>query len=351
MLKIIDTSHWKKDVPVNALAIDGLYTKATEGNYYIDDACDLIVQQAVAGGKKWGVYHFATNQLTDPTTEANYFVDNCMGYIGKGLLILDNESYKSSTTGQVYNVPTDVAWAKAWLDQVYSRTGVKALIYMSLSVIQEADWSSVVNGGYGLICADYVDSSTPIVNFSMDPNRDPNPRWDGTVNDVMWQFTSTGRLDGYGGNLDCNYFYGDTAAWDAYAQVNGQTPTPPTPTPPPSPVITTQTDTETKPIPFKKVTVDDPIMDKGTSKVTQIGVDGVETITYTVTLTDGVETGRVMASDEVTTQDVSEITSVGTKPIDNPKPAPVPINWKQLIATVVAAVAAIIAALSSWLHH
>ena len=38
---------------------------------------------------------------------------------------------------------------------------------------------------------------------------------DGTV--CAWQFTSTGRVTGYSGNLDCNVFYGDTSAWSAYA--------------------------------------------------------------------------------------------------------------------------------------
>ena len=32
----------------------------------------------------------------------------------------------------------------------------------------------------------------------------------------MWQWTSSGRLNGYGGNLDCNVFYGDVSTWDAY---------------------------------------------------------------------------------------------------------------------------------------
>lgn len=32
----------------------------------------------------------------------------------------------------------------------------------------------------------------------------------------MWQWTSSGRLNGYNGNLDCNVFYGDGKTWDAY---------------------------------------------------------------------------------------------------------------------------------------
>lgn len=238
-LKVIDTSHWKKDIDLSRVDVDAVYTKATEGNYYVDDACDPIIQQAISLGKKWGAYHFATNLITDAITEANFFVDNCLGYVGKGILILDNENYFWQD-GTHANNPYNVAWAKAWLDQVYARTGVKPLIYMSLSVIQGADWSPVINAGYGLICAAYVDDNTPIPNWQMDSNRDPNPHWDGVVNDVMWQFTSTGQLSGYGGNLDCNWFYGDGNAWDAYARVaDAPTPAPqPTPDPTPAPVPT-----------------------------------------------------------------------------------------------------------------
>lgn len=236
MLRIIDTSNWKGDIVSSNVDIDGVYTKATEGNYYVDAACDPIVQWATGLGKKWGVYHFATNRITDAVTEANYFVDNCAGYIGKGILILDNENYHWSD-GTFANDASNVDWCKAWLDQVQARTGVKPLIYMSLSVITSSDWSSVIAGGYGLICADYVDNNTPISNFTMDAHRDPNPHWDGAVNDVMWQFTSTGRLNGYGGNLDCNYFYGDGNAWDAYARIQTAPVPMPVPQPPePAPV-------------------------------------------------------------------------------------------------------------------
>lgn len=234
MLRVIDTSHWKGDIINTNVDIDAVYTKATEGNYYIDDSCDPIVQWAIGRGKKWGVYHFATNRITDAITEANFFVDNCLGYIRKGMLILDNESYRWSN-GTLANNPFDVGWTLAWLRQVYARTGVKPLIYMSLSVIRGADWSPVINEGYGLICAAYLDDNTPIPNFQHDPNRDPNPRWDGVVNDAMWQFTSTGRLDGYNGNLDCNWFYGDAKAWDAYAGVAVPPPVQPVPTPDPVP--------------------------------------------------------------------------------------------------------------------
>lgn len=235
MLRIIDTSVWKGDIVNTDVDIDGLYTKATEGTYYVDSTCDSIVQWAKNRGKKWGVYHFATNRVSDPVTEANFFVDNCLGYIGEGMIILDYENYHWSD-GTFANDANDVGWAKQWLDHVFARTGVRPLIYMSLSVVTSNDWSSVIAGNYGLICAAYLDNNNPISNWAMDANRDPNPHWDGAINDVMWQFTSTGRLNGYGGNLDCNYFYGTTDTWDAYARVLGNAPAPqPTPTPDPTP--------------------------------------------------------------------------------------------------------------------
>jgi len=48
-----------------------------------------------------------------------------------------------------------------------------------------------------------------------------------TVNHIMHQYTSTGRIYGWSGNLDLSLFYGDTNAWLAYAGATGQlAPTP-----------------------------------------------------------------------------------------------------------------------------
>jgi len=227
MLKIIDVSSYQSDLNVNSVAIDGVIIKATGGNGYVNPHCDTHFQQAKATGKKRGVYHYYSDGFggDDPIAEANFFVDNILGYVGDAILVLDWERGGNPHVGEV-------AKAKAWLDHVHDRTGVKPIIYMSLSLITGMDWSSVISAGYGLWCADYVSNSTPIPNFSMDSSRDPNPHWDGNVNDVLWQFTSTGRLDGYGANLDCNFFFGDGNAWDAYAKA----PAPVAPIPAPAPV-------------------------------------------------------------------------------------------------------------------
>lgn len=250
MLRGIDVSHWKNDLNVNAVAADFVIAKATGGTGYVDDFCDTAIQAAIAGGKKFGFYHYRGDGFgyAAPEVEADFFVDNCLNYFGHGIPILDWERGGNPNVG-------DVAWAKAWLDHVFARTGVRPIIYMSLSITQSYDWTPVVQGNYGLWTAAYVDNNTPIPNYQMDANRDPNPHWDGNVNDVLWQFTSTGRLDGYGGNLDCNFFYGTRATWDAYAGAN-PAPTPPAPEPTttttteaPAPEPTTTTTTEALPTP------------------------------------------------------------------------------------------------------
>ena len=73
-----------------------------------------------------------------------------------------------------------------------------------------------------------------------------------------------------------------------------------------------RTVTETKAIKFKTRTVKDNWLPKGQKEKITAGIDGVRTLTYTVTLVDGKETGRKLVSSKVTRKPVDEVTSVGT---------------------------------------
>lgn len=217
MLRVIDISAAQADLDLSTIAdqFDAVMIKATGGNGYVNPNCDRHVQQAIALGKKWGVYHYFGDgfNTADPIAEADFFIDNCAGYVGKGILAWDWER------GGNPNV-NDTAMSARGTAQIKARTGVNALNYMSLSLIRELDWSQSIAQGEGLWCAAYVLDRQPVYNFNIDPKLDPNPAWDGVVNDVMWQFTSTGKLDGYGGDLDCSFFYGTQASWEAYAGTN-----------------------------------------------------------------------------------------------------------------------------------
>lgn len=77
------------------------------------------------------------------------------------------------------------------------------------------------------------------------------------------------------------------------------------------PVITTKVETETQPIEFSKKTIEDGSAVKGTTTIRTAGVAGIKTITYTITLTDGVETDR-KTSEAITTAPIEEVTAIGT---------------------------------------
>ncbi len=81
---------------------------------------------------------------------------------------------------------------------------------------------------------------------------------------------------------------------------------------PSKPLITTKTVTETKPVPFTSSTVQDGTIAQGTSSITTKGADGIETLTYQDTYTDGKLTDHKLVSDEVTTKPVAQVTTVGT---------------------------------------
>lgn len=208
----IDISSWQRDINLSAIKADFVIVKATEGIGYVDKSCDMLFQKALSLGKKLGFYHFARPTANnDPIREADFFYENCKGYFGKAIPILDWEAENKQ----------NVAYAKAWLDRVYQRSGVKPVIYMSESVVNSYDWSSVANADYGLWVAKYRDNN-PDYNYNM-ANAGSRPRVKWWKFYCMWQWTSTGRLDGYGHNLDCNVFYGDAATWDKYAGKSGTT--------------------------------------------------------------------------------------------------------------------------------
>lgn len=79
-----------------------------------------------------------------------------------------------------------------------------------------------------------------------------------------------------------------------------------------SPVITYDEVNVKEPIPHGSKTVEDANLTKGIRETRAVGVDGVRTKTYRLTLTDGEETERRLVKNSVTTSPVTEIIAVGT---------------------------------------
>ena len=88
---------------------------------------------------------------------------------------------------------------------------------MSENVANRYNWSAVAKGNYGLWCAKYKDT-IPDYNWDMAmAGERPTVKHWRTI--ALWQWTSVGRIDGYGGNLDCSIFYGDGNTWDKYVGI------------------------------------------------------------------------------------------------------------------------------------
>lgn len=204
-LRVIDAASHQGDLNQSAMDFDALIVKATEGCTYVNPYCDGEFQEAFKLGKKLGVYHFARNANGNtPEAEAQFFVENTRGYIGKAIPVLDWEDKDTS----------DVAWALKWLKEVEKAYGCKPMLYTSESVVNAYDWSAVAAEDYGLWCAKYRDYITDY-NWDMaGAGPAPSIKWWKTM--ALWQWTSVGRLNGHGGNLDCSIFYGDAADWDKY---------------------------------------------------------------------------------------------------------------------------------------
>lgn len=224
---MIDVSGWQTGINVTTSGAQVVVTKATEGVGYVNSDCDRVVQDALTAGQGVGVYHFAHTE-NDARREAQHFIDNTRGYIGKGIVpILDWEP----------SAPWNTSWALTWLQTVEAAWGTKPIIYMNQSTENAYDWSTVVAGNYGLWIAAYTLGYTPIYGFNP-PSKQPTlHHWPFAV---AWQYTSTGHVGDWTGALDLSVVYGDLNTWNAYANNGQTTPTPvPQPTPQPNKPDTT----------------------------------------------------------------------------------------------------------------
>ena len=216
---MIDVSSWQTGINVTTTGAQIVVAKATEGIGYVNPDCDRVVQDALAAGQGVGVYHFAHTE-NNAVSEANYFINNTRGYIGKGIVpILDWEP----------NATWDTQWALTWLQTVEAAWGTKPIIYTNQYTENSYDWSTVVAENYGLWIAAYTLGYTPIYGFNPPTIQPTLHNWPFAV---AWQYTSNGHINGWAEGIDLSVVYGDLNTWYAYA---GSKPATPKPTPQPTP--------------------------------------------------------------------------------------------------------------------
>lgn len=89
----------------------------------------------------------------------------------------------------------------------------------------------------------------------------------------------------------------------------------PSPSASPSPVVEVKQESTTEPVPFATQDVNDASLTQGTTVTRVAGQNGVRTITYSVTYTDGQETHRDQVSSTITQQPVTQVVAHGTKAV------------------------------------
>lgn len=199
----IDISNYQSVEAVD-IAPDFVIIKATEGTGYVSPTCDAQYQRAKALGKLLGVYHFARPDLNGPEAEAEYFIENCRGYIGEAILVCDYEV-----------APYSDDWAYRFAKRVAELTdGVWPLSYMSASKVNDYDWSKTCKK-CGLWIAGYPDerASWDIPDFPYSTDE-----W--TDGCAIWQYT-----DSFG-QLDRDIAYMTAEAWAKFARPGSAAPKP-----------------------------------------------------------------------------------------------------------------------------
>lgn len=198
-IKGIDISNWQKGISLSPLDIDFMICKATEGLNYVDPTCNGFISQAKNKGIVWGYYHFAREN--DAAKEAEFFYNNTKNYSKQGIPVLDYE---------VWGRNSDVAWCEKFLQRYHDLSGVWCMLYISASHCRDFNGSWIPDkcslwvAGYPKAYTSWPDSKCP---YSIAP-------WKVVT---IWQFSSSLRLSGYGGNIDGDFAYVDKNGWKKIA--------------------------------------------------------------------------------------------------------------------------------------
>lgn len=195
----IDVSNYQASINISAVPCDFVIAKATEGTGYVSPSCARQVDAALAAGKLAGVYHYCTG--CDPAAEADYFVKQVAGWVGRVVLAVDFERGGNKAWG-------NWDYARKVLERVRDKTGVVPLLYGPASAYSGLKQAAApVNAG--LWIANYANMKA--TGYQAQP-------WKlASYPCAVYQYSSSGRLPGYAGSLDLDLFQGDANAWRAYA--------------------------------------------------------------------------------------------------------------------------------------
>ena len=214
----IDVSSWQAGIDLAKVPADFVIVKTTQGDWYVSPNADQQYQSAKRAGRLLGIYHYIDGR-GGAAGEADFFIKNCKNYLHEALIAVD---WEAEGNGQWGN--------EAYLEEVVrlikQKTGVTPLIYSMQSRYSQVK-AVADRQNAGLWIAQYG---------SMDPTGYQSHPWnEGSYGCAIRQYSSNGRLPGYGGALDLNLAYMDRNAWKRYANPGSKPAPAPKPKPAPAP--------------------------------------------------------------------------------------------------------------------
>lgn len=209
VLNGIDISSYQAYLDLSKVPCDFAIIKATQGTGYTNPDCVRAVEQAMSLGKGVGVYHYISGG--NAVAEANFYIDSILNWIGKVMICLDWEFDQNSAWG-------NESYLEQVINQVIARTGVPPMIYAPASRYNQV--AEVANRhNCGLWIAQYAD---------MNPTGYQNTPWnEGAYTCAIRQYSGSGRLTGWNGDLDLDKFYGSLDDFRKYYGSSSSTPSQP----------------------------------------------------------------------------------------------------------------------------
>ena len=194
----IDVSRYQGHIHWPAVAstpVRFVILRATKGNRYRDGKYARNLAGATQNGLVVGAYHFAKPGFApwDARAEADHFLRVARVAAGDVVPVLDVEETGGLSPGQLR------VWARAWLQRVEARTGVRAMIYSGShfwqGFMRNTSWFA--RRGHPLWVA----------HWYVGAPRVPGQRWGGKGY-AVWQWSATGKIPGIKGDVDRDWLKG-----------------------------------------------------------------------------------------------------------------------------------------------
>ena len=193
----IDVSSWQGSIDFGKVRLAGwrfVIAKATEGSTWTDSRYAANKAGAMNAGLNFTGYHFArpSSAAGDAVNEADHFI-SVLG-LSRGMLVPSLDLEVSGGLGTT----ALQSWARAFLSRVYTRLGVRAMIYTNPTFwrtsMGNTTWFAA-NGYRVLWVAQYGTTALSV----------PGSNWGG-YGWALWQYSSCGSVPGISGCVDVDRY-------------------------------------------------------------------------------------------------------------------------------------------------